>query len=154
MRAGDQGARRDDPRRMRPGQGARRTVQAHRSRTHRPRAARSRDSGRGERNARMTAKIEGQAALVTGASRGIGAAIAHELAQLGVKVIGTATTPDGAAKVTQALSGFQGCKGAVLNVNDAAAAEALVDSITKEYGGLQILVNKAGITRDMLAMRL
>jgi 3-oxoacyl-[acyl-carrier protein] reductase len=102
----------------------------------------------------MMAKLEGQVALVTGASRGIGAAIAHELAQRGVKVVGTATSADGAAKVTQALSQFAGCKGAVLDVNDAAAAEALVDAIAKEQGGLQILVNNAGITRDMLAMRL
>src|SRR5205085_2035597 len=72
-----------------------------------------------------------------------------------IKARGATTLVEcGPAKVTQALSGFQGCKGAVLNVNDAAAAEALVDSITKEYGGLQILVNNAGITRDMLAMRL
>jgi 3-oxoacyl-[acyl-carrier protein] reductase len=98
--------------------------------------------------------MENQVALVTGASRGIGSAIALELAQRGVKVVGTATTADGAAKITQALSQFAGCKGAVLDVNDAAAAEALVESIAKEQGALQILVNNAGITRDMLAMRL
>jgi 3-oxoacyl-[acyl-carrier protein] reductase len=102
----------------------------------------------------MNSKIEGQVALVTGASRGIGAAIALALAQRGVKVTGTATTADGAAKVTQALSQFAGCTGAVLDVNEAAAGEALVDSIAKEHGSLQILVNNAGITRDMLAMRL
>jgi 3-oxoacyl-[acyl-carrier protein] reductase len=102
----------------------------------------------------MNTKMEGQVALVTGASRGIGAAIALELAQRGVKVTGTATTADGAAKITQALSQFAGCKGAVLDVNDAAAAEALVESVAKEQGALQILVNNAGITRDMLAMRL
>jgi 3-oxoacyl-[acyl-carrier protein] reductase len=102
----------------------------------------------------MTVKMEGQVALVTGASRGIGAAIAHELAQRGVKVVGTATSADGAAKVTQALSQFAGSRGAVLDVNDASAAEALVEAIAKEHGGLQILVNNAGITRDMLAMRL
>ena len=99
-------------------------------------------------------KFEGQVALVTGASRGIGAAIALELAHKGLKVIGTATTDEGAAKISQALSAFPGCSGKNLNVNDAAAAEALIDGIVKEHGGLQVLVNNAGITRDMLAMRL
>jgi 3-oxoacyl-[acyl-carrier protein] reductase len=99
-------------------------------------------------------KFEGQVALVTGASRGIGAAIALELAQRGLKVFGTATTDDGAARITAALSAHPGCKGAKLDVNDAAAAEALIDAIVKEQGGLQVLVNNAGITRDMLAMRL
>jgi 3-oxoacyl-[acyl-carrier protein] reductase len=102
----------------------------------------------------MSVKFEGQVVLVTGASRGIGAAIAHELAHRGAKVIGTATSTDGAAKVTQALSAFAGSKGAALDVNDAPSAEALVDSIVKEHGALHVLVNNAGITRDMLAMRL
>ena len=99
-------------------------------------------------------KFEGQVALVTGASRGIGAAIALELAQKGLKVIGTATTDEGAAKISQALSAFSGCAGKNLNVNDAAAAEILIDGIVREHGGLHVLVNNAGITRDMLAMRL
>ena len=99
-------------------------------------------------------KFEGQVALVTGASRGIGAAIALELAHRGLKVIGTATTDDGAARIGLALAAFPGCAGKNLNVNDAASAETLIDSIIKEHGGLQVLVNNAGITRDMLAMRL
>ena len=99
-------------------------------------------------------KFEGQVALVTGASRGIGAAIALELAQKGLVVIGTATSDEGAAKITQTLAAFPGCVGTNLNVNDVVAAEALIDRIVKEHGGLQVLVNNAGITRDMLAMRL
>jgi 3-oxoacyl-[acyl-carrier protein] reductase len=99
-------------------------------------------------------KFEGQVALVTGASRGIGAAIAMDLAKRGLKVIGTATSDAGAAKISQVLSTFPGCAGKNLNVNDALAAEALIDSIVKEHGGLHVLVNNAGITRDMLAMRL
>jgi 3-oxoacyl-[acyl-carrier protein] reductase len=93
-------------------------------------------------------------ALVTGASRGIGAAIALELAQQGFKVIGTATSQEGAARITAALSEWPGSEGAVLNVNDAAAGQELVDVIVKEHGALHVLVNNAGITRDMLAMRL
>ena len=103
----------------------------------------------------MTApEFSGQVALVTGASRGIGAAIAAELALRGVKVVGTATTSEGAQKISDALAAHGGCRGAALDVNDLAAAEALVESIIREHGGLQILVNNAGITRDMLAMRL
>ena len=96
----------------------------------------------------------GQVALVTGASRGIGAAIALQLAKQGLKVVGTATSDDGAAKITQALSAHAGCRGAKLDVNNAAEAEALIDAIVKEHGALHVLVNNAGITRDMLAMRL
>jgi len=96
----------------------------------------------------------GQVALVTGASRGIGAAIALELARQGLKVIGTATTDEGAARIGHALSAHVGCGGARLDVNDATAAEALVEKMVKENGALHVLVNNAGITRDMLAMRL
>ncbi|WP_045477307.1 3-oxoacyl-ACP reductase FabG [Serpentinimonas barnesii] len=95
-----------------------------------------------------------QVALVTGATRGIGAAIAHELARRGYRVIGSATRDDGAAKISQALAAYPGCRGVRLDVNDAAAAEALIEAIVKEHGALHVLVNNAGITRDMLAMRL
>jgi 3-oxoacyl-[acyl-carrier protein] reductase len=98
--------------------------------------------------------FSGQVALVTGASRGIGATIAAELAARGLKVIGTATTDDGAQRISQALAAFPGCRGARLDVNDAAAGEALVDVIVTEHGALHVLVNNAGITRDTLAMRM
>jgi 3-oxoacyl-[acyl-carrier protein] reductase len=101
-----------------------------------------------------TVQFEGQVALVTGASRGIGAAIALELANQGLKVVGTATTQEGASKVHSALAAFAGCSGHVLDVTDGAAVEALVDAVVKEQGSLHILVNNAGITRDTLAMRM
>ena len=95
----------------------------------------------------------GQVALVTGATRGIGAAIAMALASRGVRVIGTATTDEGAARIAQALSAHNGL-GLRLDVNQADAVEAVVDGICAEHGGLQILVNNAGITRDGLSMRM
>jgi 3-oxoacyl-[acyl-carrier protein] reductase len=93
-------------------------------------------------------------ALVTGATRGIGAAIALELAIRGYTVVGTATTEAGAAKISAALAGYPGCSGVVLNVTDASGIETVVDAVVKQHGGLQVLVNNAGITRDTLAMRL
>jgi len=98
-----------------------------------------------------------QVALVTGASRGIGRAIALALAQQGFRVVGTGTTDAGVAALDQALrdaSAPAGSRGVVLDVNDAAAADALIESIVKQDGGLHVLVNNAGITRDGLAMRM
>ncbi|MFS0753653.1 3-oxoacyl-ACP reductase FabG [Noviherbaspirillum sp. 1P10PC] len=102
------------------------------------------------------AQLEGQIALVTGASRGIGRAIALELARQGARVIGTATSEAGSAAISQYMNelGEGRGRGMVLDVNDAERCAALVADIQKEYGGLSILVNNAGITQDQLAMRM
>ena len=94
-------------------------------------------------------------ALVTGATRGIGQAIALALGQAGHTVIGTATADEGAQSISQALSahGLKGC-GMVLQVNDAAACDGLLDQIGQQFGPIGILVNNAGITRDNLSMRM
>ncbi|MDP3820798.1 MAG: 3-oxoacyl-ACP reductase FabG [Burkholderiales bacterium] len=99
-------------------------------------------------------QMAGQVALVTGASRGIGRAIAMALAQQGMKVVGTATTEAGAASINEALAPFAGGRGLCLNVNDVAGVDVAIDSIVKELGGLHVVVNNAGITRDTLSMRM
>jgi len=91
--------------------------------------------------------------LITGASRGIGAAIADTLAARGAKVVGTATSESGAEAITQRMAAWGGV-GRMLNVTDGAAVDALIDAIGKEFGAVSILVNNAGITRDNLLMRM
>jgi 3-oxoacyl-[acyl-carrier protein] reductase len=97
--------------------------------------------------------LNGEVALVTGASRGIGAAIAARLAQDGARVIGTATTPEGAARIGESLAPHRG-RGAVLDVASQESIDALVGDIEATEGAIGILVNNAGITRDMLLLRM
>ncbi|OBP15096.1 3-oxoacyl-ACP reductase [Rheinheimera sp. SA_1] len=101
----------------------------------------------------MTAfiSLDGQVALVTGASRGIGRAIAEQLAALGAKVIGTATTEKGAAAISEFLGAGQGL---VLDVANAESIEQCLETIKANFGEIDILVNNAGITRDNLLMRM
>jgi len=103
----------------------------------------------------MDMTLEGKLALVTGASRGIGRAVAMELARMGAYVVGTATSDAGAADIRQALegAGLKG-RGLRLDVTDAAAAEAALSALEKELGPVAVLVNNAGITRDNLALRM
>jgi 3-oxoacyl-[acyl-carrier protein] reductase len=103
----------------------------------------------------MELRLDGQTAIVTGASRGIGSAIADALAEAGARVAGTATTEAGAAAIGERLGAYPsaGC-GEVLDVNDADAAEALVGRVTERLGVPTILINNAGITRDQILLRM
>jgi 3-oxoacyl-[acyl-carrier protein] reductase len=103
----------------------------------------------------QSANLEGQVALVTGASRGIGQAIALALGQAGATVIGTATSDKGAQAISDylAAANIKGC-GMNLNVTDAAAVDSVMTAINTHFGDVGILVNNAGITRDNLLMRM
>ena len=97
----------------------------------------------------VTGELQGDVALVTGASRGIGRAIAAELARQGARVVGTATTAEGAKAISES-----GLAGKVLNVRDTAQSDEVVAAIQKELGDIAILVNNAAVTRDNLALRM
>ena len=97
--------------------------------------------------------LNGEIALVSGASRGIGAAIAERLGLEGARVIGTATTAEGAARITETLS-KRGGRGAVLNVTNQESIDALIADIESKEGAIGILCNNADITRDTLLLRM
>jgi 3-oxoacyl-[acyl-carrier protein] reductase len=101
----------------------------------------------------MALNLTGEIVLVTGASRGIGAAIADTLAAYGAQVIGTATTETGAQAISARMAETGGI-GKVLDVTDSASVDALIEDITKNIGAISILVNNAGITRDQILMRM
>lgn len=104
----------------------------------------------------QSSELTGQVALVTGASRGIGRAIAQELVQRGAVVIGTATSEAGSAAISEYLDGIapDRGRGMLLNVNDASQCEAVMAAIHKDFGTVSILINNAGITQDQLALRM
>src|SRR3569623_844288 len=145
--------------RMLPGQGAHRFEQAYRARHDRAGGVRSRESGRSADVAgkirRDDMSLANEIALATGATRGIGRAIALELGRAGATVIGTATSAAGADDISAYLgdSGVKG-RGMRLDVTDAASVETVMAAIQQDYGAPGILVNNAGITRDNLLMRM
>src|SRR6185369_9195552 len=141
--------------RVRAGARAHRHGQADRARSGRRHGLRSRLARPGGDAPAMNAPaISGQVALVTGASRGIGRAIAQLLAERGFRVVGTATSESGAAGIGEALAAHAGCRGIVLDVTDGDAVGTSIDAVVRDLGALHVLVNNAGITRDQLSMRM